>query len=137
MYLTVECIGSFNRLLGGKSTQIDLLHSEETISTQSIFYLVNSSKAALSHRGKYTVTLFEQWFSRRRMQRSFTDKTTFFLVLVGCTTVIAVDWRRKCHTCSTFSNLSFAIYIIYSAELRVCLNLRVFAFSRRVLARLR
>src|SRR6266567_7907496 len=117
MYLAVECIGSFNRLLGGKSTQIDLLHSEETISTLSIFYLVDSPKAALSHRDKYTVTLFEQWFSRRSMQRPFTGETTLCLVLVGCTTVIAVEWRRKCHTCSTlFKSLSFAIYIIYSAD---------------------
>src|SRR5260370_21564410 len=116
MYLAVECTGSFNRLLGGKSTQIDLLHSEETISTLSVFYLVDSPKAALSHRDKYTVTLFEQWFPRRSMQRSFTDETTLFLVLVGCTTVIAVEWRRKCHTCSTFSNLSHSPSILYTAQ---------------------
>src|SRR5712692_3182079 len=101
MQLTTECSGSFNRLLGGKSTQVDLLHSEETISTVGIFYLVDCPKTALSHRDKYTVTLFKQWFPRRDMQRCFTDETTLCLVLIGCTTVIAVELRRKCHTCST------------------------------------
>src|SRR5450759_2774068 len=111
MHLTIERIDGFNRLMGGKRTQIDLLHSEETISTLGIFYLVDSAKATLSHRDKNTVTLFEQWFSRRGMQRCFTDKTTLCLVLVGCTTVIAVELRRKCH--DLFKPLSLASYAIY------------------------
>src|SRR5215471_10452371 len=112
MYLAVECTGSFNRLLGGKRTQIDLFHSEETIPIPGIFYLIDSPKAPLSHRHKHTVTLFEQWFFRRSTQRCFANETTLCLALVGCTTVIAVEWRRKCHTCSTFSKSSFAIYFI-------------------------
>src|SRR2546426_4342517 len=103
MHLTIECIGSFSRLLGSKSAQIDLLHSKETISILGIFYLVDSPKATQPHWGKHTVTLFEQWFPRRYMQRGFTDATTLCLMLVGCTTIIAVKLRRKSHTCSTFS----------------------------------
>src|SRR5713226_4434856 len=106
MQLTTECSGSFNRLLGGKSTQVDLLHSEETISTVGIFYLVDCPKAALSHRDKNTVTLFEQWFLRKGMQRCFADETMLCLVLVGCATVIAIELSRKCHSYATFSKLS-------------------------------
>src|SRR6266487_101573 len=113
MHLAVEGIGSFNRLLGGKSTQIDLLQSEEAISMLGIFYLVDSPKAALSHRDKNTITLFEQWFPPRSMQRRFTDETTLCLVLVGCTTGIAVELRRKYHTCSPFSNLSHLRHLYY------------------------
>src|SRR5207237_10034076 len=108
--LTVECSGSFNRLLGGKSAQIDLLDSEETISTLGILYLKDIPKSTLSHWDKNTVSLFEQQFPRKGMHRCFTDETTLCLVLVGCATTIAVELRRKCHICATFSNLSLMHY---------------------------